>query len=54
MSATTIARNYAEALFELGELSGNSERYAALIDAVAGAVETTPEVQAVLMSPRGP
>lgn len=54
MSATTIARNYAEALFELGERSGNAERYAGLLDAVAGAVETTPEVQAVLVSPRVP
>ena len=53
LSATTIARNYAEALFELGERSGNAERYAELIDAVAGAVETTPEVQSVLMSPAG-
>jgi F-type H+-transporting ATPase subunit delta len=52
--ATTIARNYAEALFELGERSGHTERYAELMDAVAGAVETTPEVQAVLMSPRVP
>jgi F-type H+-transporting ATPase subunit delta len=52
--ATTIARNYAEALFELGERSGNTERYAELIDAVAGAVETSPEVQGVLMSPRVP
>jgi F-type H+-transporting ATPase subunit delta len=51
---TSIARNYAEALFELGEQSGNTDRYADLIDAVAGAVETTPEVQAVLMSPRVP
>ena len=54
MRATTIARNYAEALFDLGEQSGNTGRYAELIDAVAGAVETTPEVQAVLMSPRVP
>jgi F-type H+-transporting ATPase subunit delta len=52
--ATTIARNYAEALFELGERSGHTDRYAELIDAVAGAVETTPEVQSVLMSPRVP
>jgi F-type H+-transporting ATPase subunit delta len=52
--ATTIARNYAEALFELGERSGNTDRYAELLDAVAGAVETTPEVQGVLMSPRVP
>jgi F-type H+-transporting ATPase subunit delta len=50
----TIARNYAEALFELGERSGQSARYADLMDAVAGAVETTPSVQAVLMSPRIP
>ena len=54
MRATTIARNYAEALFELGERSGHTDRYAELIDAVAGAVETTPEVQSVLMSPRVP
>jgi F-type H+-transporting ATPase subunit delta len=50
----TIARNYAEALFELGEKSGHTDRFADLIDAVAGAVETAPEVQAVLMSPRVP
>ena len=54
MRGTTIARNYAEALFELGERSGNTDRYAELLDAVAGAVETTPEVQGVLMSPRVP
>jgi F-type H+-transporting ATPase subunit delta len=52
--SVTIARNYAEALFDLGERSGQTKRYAELIDAVAGAVETTPEVQAVLMSPRIP
>jgi F-type H+-transporting ATPase subunit delta len=50
----TVARNYAEALFDLGERSGHTERYADLIDAVAGAVENTPEVQGVLMSPRVP
>jgi F-type H+-transporting ATPase subunit delta len=50
----TIARNYAEALFELGQKSGSAEHYADLIDAVAAAVETTPRVQAVLMSPRVP
>ena len=49
-----MARNYAEALFELGERSGNVERYADLIDAVAAAVEQTPQVEAVLMSPRVP
>jgi F-type H+-transporting ATPase subunit delta len=50
----TIARNYAEALFDLGERSGGTARYADLIDAVAAAIETTPKVQAVLMSPRVP
>lgn len=54
MRSTTIARNYAEALFELGEANGHTDRFAELIDGVAGAVETTPEVQAVLMSPRVP
>jgi F-type H+-transporting ATPase subunit delta len=49
-----VARNYAEALFALGERSGQSAGYADLIDAVAAAVETTPAVQAVLMSPRVP
>ena len=54
MRAETIARNYAEALFELGERSGQTTRYADLIDAVAAAVESTPAVQGVLMSPRVP
>ncbi len=54
MRSETVARNYAEALFDLGERSGHTERYADLIDAVAGAVENTPEVQGVLMSPRVP
>ena len=54
MRSVTIARNYAEALFALGERGGQTSRYADLIDAVAGAVETTPTVRAVLMSPRVP
>ena len=54
MRTETIARNYAEALFELGERSGNVELYANLLDAVAAAVEQTPRVQAILMSPRIP
>jgi len=54
LRSVTIARNYAEALFELGERSGHTARYAELIDAVAGAVQSSPELQAVLMSPRVP
>jgi len=50
--AATIARNYAEALFRLGEGSGRTERYAALIEALAAAVHASPRVEAVLMSPR--
>jgi F-type H+-transporting ATPase subunit delta len=48
----TIARNYAEALFELAEKSGRTEEYAGLIDAVAAAVAAAPSVEAVLMSPK--
>ncbi len=54
MRSETIARNYAEVLFDLGERSGRTSEYADLIDAVAAAVETTPKVQAILMSPRVP
>jgi F-type H+-transporting ATPase subunit delta len=50
----TVARNYAEALFELAERSGNTERYVDLLDAVAAAVEQTPRIQAMLMSPKVP
>jgi F-type H+-transporting ATPase subunit delta len=50
----TIAANYAEALFDIAARSGEAERYADLIDAVAAAVETIPKVKAVLMSPRVP
>ncbi|MGE5926598.1 MAG: ATP synthase F1 subunit delta [Gemmatimonadota bacterium] len=54
MRPTTIARNYAEALFSLGEQGGRTTEYAQLIDAVAGAIELAPEVQALLISPRVP
>lgn len=52
MRPVTIARNYAEALFALGEKSGRIQEYADLIDAVAHGVAAAPTVQAVLMSPR--
>jgi F-type H+-transporting ATPase subunit delta len=54
LRSETIARNYAETLFELGERDGNTERYTDLLDAVASAIEQTPRVQAVLMSPKVP
>mgnify|MGYP006203485559 CR=1 FL=1 len=40
MREPTIARNYAEALFDLGERAGQPERYADFIDAVAAAGAT--------------
>ena len=52
MRPVTIARNYAEALFTLGEQSGRTQLYADLLDAVANAVAAAPQVEAVLMSPR--
>ena len=52
MRGETIGRNYAEALYSLGEKSGNTDRYADLLDAVAAAIESEPLVQGVLMSPR--
>ncbi len=54
MRESTIARNYAEALFEAGEQVGESERYADLLDALAGAIEAEPQIRAVLESPRVP
>jgi F0F1-type ATP synthase delta subunit len=52
--SVTIARNYAETLYELGERSGRTEVYGELLDAVAGALETTPAIADMLMSPRVP
>jgi F-type H+-transporting ATPase subunit delta len=47
-----VARNYAEALFELGEAEGESVRYGDLLAALADAVAGTPNALGVLMSPR--
>ena len=54
MRAETIAKNYAGALFELGERQGGgrSEAYAGLLDALAAAIHASPKVEAVLMSPK--
>ena len=54
MRTETVARNYAEALFDIAAGRKQSEQYADLIDAVAAAVDTIPRVKAVLMSPRVP
>ena len=52
MKSVTIARNYAEALFEAAAASGKTERYGAYIDAVAGAVQSDLRIAVALDSPR--
>jgi len=52
LKSITIARNYAAALFAAGEAKGNVERFAELIDAVAGAVGADQRVAMALESPR--
>jgi F-type H+-transporting ATPase subunit delta len=52
LRSASIALNYAEALFALGEKSGRAEQYAGLLEALAAAVELSPRVQSVLMSPK--
>lgn len=49
-----IARNYAEALFELGEGAGASEQFGALLDALAGAIATDEQIRLALETPRVP
>lgn len=52
MRSESIALNYAEALFNLGEKSGRTAEYAELLDAVAHGIAAAPGVEAILMSPR--
>ncbi len=54
MRETTIARNYAEALFATGERTGDSEKYADLIEALAGAIRRDDSIRIALASPRVP
>ena len=52
MKPTTIARNYAEALFAAGEAADRVAPYGELIDAVAGAIASDARIAIVLESPR--
>lgn len=54
MREPTIAKNYADALFELGERSGGTERYAQLMSGFASAIHEEPRLRIVLESPRVP
>lgn len=52
MRETTIARSYAEALFELGERFDAHEAFAAAFHELAGLIEREPGVRTFLESPR--
>lgn len=54
MRESTIARNYALALFELGEKLGATDRFADLMAGLASAIEADPTIRVVLESPRVP
>lgn len=54
MRDSTIAHNYAEALFEAAEKSDNTELFGDLMDALVGAINADPTVRVVLESPRVP
>ena len=54
MREPTIARNYAEALFAAGERTGDTLRFAELLEAVAGAVAADDRIRLSLESPRVP
>ncbi len=52
MRSESIALNYAEALFALGEKSGHTRAHADWLDALAGAIATSPRTEGVLLSPK--
>ena len=54
MKSTTVARNYAEALFLAADAQGSAavERYGRLLDGVAGAVQADRRIAVALDSPR--
>ncbi len=54
MAGSSVAQNYAEALFELGQKAGRLEDYGRLMAATAEALAASPEAQLVLVSPRVP
>lgn len=51
MRGESIARNYAAALFELGEREGAAEAYGAGLEAVMRALEEVPELRSLLETP---
>jgi F-type H+-transporting ATPase subunit delta len=51
---STVARNYAQALFQAGVRADELPAYGAALEAVAGAIEADPRVRLTLESPRVP
>jgi len=49
-----IARNYAEALFDLGERIGTSVEFGQLLDGLAGAISSDTRIRVALESPQVP
>ena len=54
MKSTTVARNYAEALFAAAEAKAKVAAYGDLLDAVAGAIAADERIAVALDSPRVP
>lgn len=52
MRGETIARNYAEALFDLAQREGRLEDYGEALDQVAALLDETPELRRFLQTPR--
>ena len=51
MRETTVARSYAEALFDLGRRHDRLEAFASALDVVNGLLETQPEIRTFLQAP---
>jgi F-type H+-transporting ATPase subunit delta len=54
LRSESIARNYAGALFALGEKHGSIDALVAWVDALSGAIHAAPRVEAALLSPKVP
>lgn len=52
MRGSTIARSYAEALFEIGERHGEADAYGVWLDELARLIESTPDLRDFLKTPK--
>jgi F0F1-type ATP synthase delta subunit len=51
---STVARNYAQALFTAGEHASATAEYGVVLDALGGAIESDDRIRVTLESPRVP